>query len=111
MDRKLKESDWKTFRRRVPQWRERYLRRKNEEVAGLLTSTVGTPTERFWEAKEQMEAEARILVECLDGHSRSKMSWYFLLMYRHGLIGAEDLAGFSAEVREGVLAWFEEAGR
>ena len=111
MDRKPKESDWKTFRKRIPQWRERYLRVRNEEVAGILMHTGGTPTEQFWKAKERMEEEARILVDCLDGHSRSKMSWYLLLMYRHGLIGEEDLEEFSAEVREGVLVWCEEAGR
>ena len=104
MERKPKESDWKTFRRRVPEWRERYLTTKNKEIIGILTDEHKTPTEQFWDAKERMKEEARILVDCLDGHSRSKMHWYLFLMHRHGLIAEADLEEFSEELRDRILA-------
>jgi len=104
MERKPKESDWKTFRNRVPEWRERYLRRKNKEIIGILTEENKTPTEQFWEAKERMEKETTVLVDCLDGHSRSKMHLYLFLMHRHGLIEDSDLEEFSGELREEILA-------
>jgi len=97
------ESDWKTFRRRVPQWRERYLDRTNEEIAARLTDETKTPTERFWEAKDAVDEEAKILVDCLDGHSRSNMKLHLLLMYRHGLVMDADLNAFSDALREWVL--------
>ncbi len=63
------ESDWKTFRKRVPEWRERYLAGQNRQIAALLADGEKTPTEQFWEAEEKIKSVARILVNCLDGHS------------------------------------------
>jgi hypothetical protein len=103
METKPLGSDWKTFRKRVPEWRERYLLKKNKEVIGILTDELKTPRERFWDAKKKMEKEAKILVDCLDGHSRSEMRWYLLLMHRHGLIEDADLEEFSGELREQIL--------
>lgn len=105
------ESDWKTFRRRVPEWRERYLSGKNKEIMAVLTDENRTPTERFWEAKEKMKKIARILVDCLDGHSKSEMPEYLNLMYGHGLIGDADLEEFSEPLRERILKWIEICDR
>ncbi len=98
----MRESDWKIFRKRVPEWRERYLQTKNKEIIGILSDKNKTPTEQFWDTKKKMDEEARILVDCLDGHSRSKMDWYLLLMYRYGLINNDDLKEFSKELRENL---------
>lgn len=100
MERKPLESDWKIFRKRVPEWRERYLLKKNEEIVGLLTDEGKSPTERFWDAKERMKEEAKLLRECLDGHSRSKMEWYLLLMHTRGFVQDNDLEEFSEQLRE-----------
>jgi hypothetical protein len=102
---KPQESDWKTFRKRVPEWRERYLEERNREIIGILSEEGKTPTERFWDAEERIKKEARILVDCLDGHSRSKMAWYLMLMHRYGLIRDEDLEEFSEALRERVLTF------
>jgi hypothetical protein len=103
MERKPLESDWKTFRKRVPEWREQYLLKKNEEIIAILTDERKPPTERFWDAKKRMKEEAKTLVDCLDGHSRSKMQWYLLLMHRYGLIQDSDLREFSEAIREQIL--------
>jgi hypothetical protein len=98
------ESDWKTFRRLVPEWRERYLTKRNEEIIGILSDANRSPTEQFWDAKEKMEKEARTLTDCLDGHSRSDMSFYLLVMRRRALIGDSDLDQFSGELREHIVS-------
>ena len=95
-------SDWKAFRRRVPEWRERYLRLRNEELVGLLRDEGLTPTERFWRVEERVAEEARVLRACLDGHSKRKVAWYLSLMYSHGMIDGEDLDAFSEGLREAV---------
>lgn len=102
MDSKPLESDWKVFRKRVPHWRERYLETKNKEIVGILADGNKTPTEQFWEAKKRMDTEARFLVELLDGHSRSKMQWYLILMYGHRFIADGDLDEFSDELQERI---------
>jgi hypothetical protein len=103
MHEKPLESDWKTFRKRVPEWRERYLVSRNREIARLLSDESKTPTERFWEAKEQIDKDARLLVDLLDGHSRSKMERYLLAMYGKEFISDADLEEFSDALRERIL--------
>ncbi|HEX9778292.1 MAG TPA: hypothetical protein VGA63_09120 [Geopsychrobacteraceae bacterium] len=97
------ESDWKTFRKRVPEWRERYLEEQNKRNAAMLVGGKKTPTERFWDTEKEMKAVTRILVNCLDGHSRSKMEMHLCLMVRHKMIREVDLEEFSGELRERIL--------
>jgi hypothetical protein len=97
------ESDWKTFRKRVPEWRERYLEEQNKRNAAMLVGGKKTPTERFWDTEKEMKAVTRILVNCLDGHSRSKMEMHLCLMVRHNMIGGEDLEEFSGKLKERIL--------
>ena len=103
--KKPNESDWRHFRDSLAEWRERYLEKINPEIADILASDEGTPTEKFWKAKEEMDRQARILQDCLDGYSRSKMWRHLLLMYRHGLVDETDLEAFSDELREDILYW------
>jgi hypothetical protein len=103
MEKKPLESDWKIFQKHVSEWRERYLLKKNGEIIGILTDESKTPTERFWEAKKRIKEEAKVLTDCLDGHSRTEMEFYLRLMHRHGLIQDTDLKEFSEALREQVL--------
>jgi hypothetical protein len=41
-----------------------------------------------------------MLTDCFDGHSRSRLTWFLLLMYRRGVIDGADLTGFSDELRD-----------
>ena len=104
------ESDWKSFSKHVPDWRERYLARKNKEIVAMLENNGKTPTEIFWDTKQFITDEAKILTSCLDGHSRSKMTLSLQLMFRYGLIGEADLAEFSEELREIILSINREFG-
>jgi predicted protein tyrosine phosphatase len=102
------ESDWRTFRDMVPRLRERYLADRNARIAALLTDAEKTETQRFWDAMEEMDREARVLRECLDGHSRSKMWLYILAMIRAGMLSKEDIEAFSEDLQKQVAYAFEE---
>jgi hypothetical protein len=99
-----KESDWKLFRKRIEGWRERYLVRRNAEIAGLLATGAGTATERFWSAEKRMEAEAFVLQECFDDLRRSKMTIRLSRMAEMGVIQPGDLEGFSEDVQR-IFYW------
>ncbi len=101
------ESDWKQFRAIVPVLRERYLAERSAGFLRKLTDPKKTETERFWEALQEMEAEAKVLRHCLDGHSRSKMWLFMLSMARSGMLKKDDLVGFSEELRQQVSQVFE----
>lgn len=96
----MTESDWKKFSTLVHDWRERYLEQRNQEIAESLRQSGKTPTECFWETREEIEQEVEKLEDCFDGPSRSKMPLSLLLMHRHGIISADDLRDFSDELQE-----------
>lgn len=98
------ESDWKIFKKNVVIWRERYLAQKNTEIAAMLTNSDKNPSDQFWDAMELMKKESKILVSCLDNHSRSKMTISLHLMIKYGLIREPDLALFSEELVGYILA-------
>jgi hypothetical protein len=102
------ESDWRKFRDMVPKLRERYLADRNARLAAVLTDPAKNETQRFWEAMEVMEREARVLRQCLDGHSRSKMWLYMLTMIRAGMLSRDDVAVFSADLQKEIAYAFEE---
>ena len=88
------------FRSMVPELREQYLRVRNQELAATLSDVELSQTDRFWITEEQVGKVAKVLRACLDGHSRSKMEFYMMVMLTHGMMTTDDLANFSDEVRE-----------
>ncbi len=102
------ESDWRKFSDMVPRLRERYLTDRNARIAALLADPKKNETERFWDAIVEMEREARVLRQCLDGHSRSKMWLYMLTMIRAGMLKREDMGVFSDELQKKVSYAFDE---
>ncbi len=50
----------------------------------------------------KMKKEKRILVDCFDNHSRSRMLMSLLLMHRHGIIDDADLNEFSTGLQEWI---------
>jgi hypothetical protein len=102
------ESDWKRFRDMVPKLRERYLAERNSRIVALLSRPGKNETERFWDAMEVMEREAKILQQCLDGHSRSSMQRYMLTMIGAGMLTKADMEGFSEELQRQLSFAFEK---
>ncbi len=94
------ESDWRKFREMVPQLRERYLAERNARIARIFADPKKNETERFWDALNEMEREAKILRNCLDGHSRSSMFSFMYMMLGIGMLTKEDLLQFSDELQQ-----------
>ncbi len=101
------ESDWKVYSKRVSEWRDRYLAEKNRQIMAVLSDAGKTPTDQFWDAKEMMENEARILEDCLGHYSRSNMLFSLMSMFHHGLVREEDLQEFSDQLRQRISAFNE----
>ena len=97
------ESDWKKFRAMLPILRERYLAERNARIVDKLTDPKKTETERFWDALEMIEKEAKTLRRCLDDISRSKMWLRLTEMRAAGMLKREDLAGFSEELQKQIF--------
>jgi len=100
------ESDWKKLGKMLPVWRERYLTDHNARIVRILTDPKKTETERFWDAKKQMQKDARTLEQCLDDMRRSTMLVRLWTMRKAGMIKREDLADFSQELQDDVFRDF-----
>ena len=92
---KPKESDWKKFRNSLDKWRERYLKRINEEIRAIIEDDNLDETENFWDIVDFQKKEIKILRSCLDGYSRSNMVFHMALMKKYKMISEEDIAEFS----------------
>ena len=80
--------------------RERYLKSRNQELIAILTDPKRDETERFWDAHKRMDEVGRVLRDCLDGHSRSRLYLALMLMRKHGMLLDEDLHHFTPETAD-----------
>jgi len=95
----MKEADWKRFKKILPELRERYLRKVNNELTALLNDNSKTPTEQFWAVEKRTRQEAKILRTCFDGYSRSRLTLHIMNMYHCGIMEDEDIAEFSEDIQ------------
>jgi len=95
-----KKSDWKKFRDSLDNWRERYLKRKNEELMSILKKKDLDETKKFWDIAEFQKTEIKILRNCLDNYTRLNLSLHMALMKKCGMIDQEDIKEFSAELQD-----------
>ena len=79
-----------------------------------LLDESATPTDQFWSVGERVDEIVKILRSCFDGHSRSRMMHYLMIMYRHGILTEGDMEGFSEEARgrlERYIGFLKEDAR
>ncbi|MGM0601319.1 MAG: hypothetical protein ACQETH_16025 [Candidatus Rifleibacteriota bacterium] len=100
-------ADWKKFMNILPELRERYLKNRNKEISNLFLNVNQTATENFWNTKEIIAKEAKILQDCLDGISKSKMKERIIIMFRYGLFQKKDIKSFSLELQKEFLDFIE----
>jgi hypothetical protein len=60
MNDKPRESDWKLYSRLVPEWRERYLQKRNDTFVANLNDPEKAPTDRFWDVLEEVNDQGAI---------------------------------------------------
>ena len=101
----LKESDWKLFRRKLPEWQERHMQNLLGEYAGIIASA-GPASTRFWKLKERLQKDVRHVGVCAN-IKRSTMLHNLLAMFGEQAITLEDLDGFSDDLRRQVAIFGE----
>lgn len=97
-----KESDWKLFKSRLDEQREKYLTFRNSEIIKQLSNPDNTATDNYWNALKKMKEEKKILDRCLSGYKRSNMLQHIVAMCYCGMMTDEDLLDFSEELQERV---------
>lgn len=96
----VKESDWKLFRKRLPDWQENYMDRLNQEYIQILSGP-GDPSNKFWELEKRIREDQKRVGVTAD-MQRSRMYSSLISLARDGAITEKDLEGFSDELVEAV---------
>ena len=94
----VKESDWKLFRKLLPEWQERFIGRLLGEYSTMIAGQ-GLASDRFWKLKERLQEDLRktgVRAEM----KRSVMIMNLWSLLREGAISKDDLDGFSEELRQ-----------
>ena len=100
----VKESDWKLFRKLLPEWQERFMGRLLGEYSTMIAGQ-GLASDRFWRLQERLQKDVRktgVRVEM----KRSVLIMNLLSLLHEGAISKDDLNGFSEELRQSLTTCF-----
>lgn len=96
----ISKSDWKLFQEKLPGWQEAYMERLIKDYIKLLQKKCDA-SERFWKLEERIKKDKKnpgvqLRIE------KSETIFNIVYMIRLKVIGIEDLADFSDELKEEV---------
>ena len=94
------EADWKLFRKRLPDWQERYMESLSVEYINLLQSEK-KPSAKFWELDKRIKQDKKSPGVLIDIR-RSTAIDNIVSLVSDGIISIDDLAPFSDELKESV---------
>ena len=92
------ESDWKLFRKRLPDWQERHMEKLLREYATVIHGD-GNASTKFWTLEKRLRTDVKHAGVCVET-SRSLMIIVLLRLVKETVISAEDLDGFSDELKQ-----------
>lgn len=96
----IKDSDWKIFRAKVPDWQETYMENLIKEYISLL-SEEKLASDKFWELESLVKKDNRRPGVIIDMR-RSKMINNIIALLNDNVITFDDLNNFSEELRETI---------
>ena len=99
----VKESDWKLFRKKLPDWQEAYMERLNKEYIELLNGE-GDASHKFWALEKRLQ-EDKTHIGVISHMTRSAMEKNLIALLYEGAITLDDLNDFSDELRERITSF------
>jgi len=96
----ISKSDWKIFRKKVPEWQEHYMQQLIKKYI-ILLSAPGNAADHFWELEKRIKIDRKhpgVLIEM----KKSNAIWDIAMYVRNEVITMDDLAGFSEDLIDAV---------
>ena len=84
---KVKESDWKLFRKLLPGWQERFMERLLGGYAKMIAGQ-GLASDRFWKLQKRLKKDVRKVGVCADMRRSVMVMNLRSLLYEGGRAGA-----------------------
>lgn len=96
----ISERDWKIFRKKIPDWQERYMERLEMEYIALLQNEKNAST-KFWELEKRIKQDKKSPGVIIDMR-RSTAINNIVSLVLDGAISLDDLEEFSDDLKEAV---------
>ena len=100
----VKESDWKFFKKLLPEWQERFMGKLLGEYSTMIAGQ-GLASDRFWRLQKRLQKDVRKVGVCAEMR-RSVMDMNLRSLLLEGAISKDDLDGFSEELRQSLTTCF-----
>ena len=103
---RVKEKDWKLFRKKLPVWQEVYMERLTKEYAELLNGD-DAASEKFWMLEKRMKNDKRCTGVLARDIRRSNMFQLIINLIYEEAISEDDLKDFSEDLQDTVKTRLE----
>ena len=101
----ISERDWKIFRKKIPDWQERYMERLAVEYIALLQSEK-IASAKFWELEKRIKQDKKSPGVLIDMR-RSTAIENILSLVLDEVISLDELDEFSDELQEAIYFMVE----
>lgn len=99
----ISEKDWRYLRSVQAEMLDELSRRINDEVRRVLVSADFTENEKRGKIYEVVTRRDRIVADCFDGWSRSRIIEHCWILRKHGLLKAEHLAKLDPQTQKAIM--------
>ena len=105
MIKEICEKDWKLFREKLTTWQDTYIDKLNQEYIEILSCS-DNPADKFWKLEKRINTDKHKTGVVCDMR-RSKMVENIISLITEGVIGIDDLAEFSDNLKSTVQLMLE----
>jgi len=100
MEGPLQEKDWKTMRSIKDELLQELCSRINQQSSQILNDTAKTSHQRYGDLYDHVKDSDRIVADCFDGWSRSRLNMKISFLRHHKLLTDEHVKHFSDSAQE-----------
>lgn len=105
--RDVAESDWKLFKKMLPQWQERYMERLVGQYIEILNGS-GEASSRFWALEERINRDKLSSGVIANDIRRTTMHREIANLLIDNVITLNDLDGFTEEIKSYAQCWIDQ---
>ena len=96
--RDVAESDWKLFKKMLPQWQERYMEKLIGQYVEMLNGD-SEASSRFWALEERINRDKLSSGVLVNDIRRSTMRYEIANLLSDNVITLDDLEGFTEDIK------------
>lgn len=105
--RDVAESDWKLFKKLLPEWQERHMEELIDQYVEILNGS-GEASSRFWALEERINRDKLSSAVIATDIRRSTMHREIANLLIDNVITLDDLDGFTEEIKSYAQHWIDQ---